>query len=425
MRELLMIAYLFPPLGGGGVQRSVSFARELTRLGWRCTVLSAGEDARYWAHDPSLLARLPPEVERHPVSEGLLGWSAQQLRRAVPASLRRGFDRAVFFPDRQITWLPAALGAARRLMADHRFAAIYSTGSPWTDHLLAMRLSRESGLPWVADYRDPYTGNQTFRAATPLHARLHRALESRLHREAALVIANTEENLRALRRAFPNTAPKSLALPNGYDEEDFEHLEAAPPRADGRRAIGYGGSFYPGYGPERFFALLRQALDDRLAAALALTFIGKTELGAALSALPPALACEELGYLAHGETLARLAAVDATLLLLPPGPDQGPSGWVPQKLYPYLRLGKPILALCPEGEAATLVRSAGGGSTVIDPDAPDAARTLRAWLEKLAQGELAALRPDPEVVRRFDRRALARRLADELERLASSERGRI
>jgi hypothetical protein len=91
---------------------------------------------------------------------------------------------------------------------------------------------------------------------------------------------------------------------------------------------------------------------------------------------------------------------------------------VPQKLYVYLRLGRPVLAICPPGEAADLVAAAGGGSLVVDPADPEGHLALRPWLERLARGELAGLAPDPAVVRRFDRRVLAERLAQALGGLA-------
>lgn len=418
MKAVVIIAYLFPPAGGGGVQRTLGFVKHLPRHGWRPLVVAA-DQPRYWAKDESLLADVPPEAEVHRVADP--GWlrPLDLVRRFLPGEARRALDGLAYVPDRQIGWLPLALAQGLLLGKRHRAQAIFSTSTPYTDHLVGLGLHRALGLPWVADFRDPWTQNQTFAPATPAHAAAHRTLERMVYADADLIVANTALNRAALYRDFPATRDKTIHLPNGWDGDDFAGLVLRPRRPP-PFVFGYAGSFYPGYGPEHLFALLGKLkdADPALAQKVGLRFFGQT----GKMAVPPWLEphTEVYGYLERSQAIAGLADCDASLVMIPPEPS--PSGWVPQKLYQALRLGRPILALVPEGEVASLVRAAGGGSLVLDPTSPDAASSLARWLRARLEGPGPNF--DAQVVARFDRANQARTLAEQLDRLVAARPGR-
>lgn len=411
-----MVAYAFPPLGGGGVHRTLSFVRHLLSHGWRSTVITAGEDTTYWAMDESLLSRVPSEVRVVRVREGPLGTGARWTRRLVPPAVRPQLDRMIFFPDRYAPWVPNALAEALRVSRATRFDALYSTGGPWSDHLVALALEHLRRLPWVADFRDPWTQSSFFEAATPLHARAHRALEQKVYERADGIVLNTASHVIMVERDFPAARRKTILIPNGWEPEELAGLGSPEPKRR-RKQIVYAGSFYPGRGPERFYALLRGALRAStrpdLMRRLAIDFYGKTEQG---EAIPPDLRAliTEHGYVSQREALEALARADATLVVMPEGQR---TGFIPGKLYNQLRIGRPILAVTPPGDTADLVREADGGSLVLDPSRADGETRLARWLEALVQDELTPV--DPTVASRFDRRTLAARLAAELDRVAS------
>lgn len=411
MRPVLMIAYLFPPAGGGGVQRTLGFVKHLPRHGWRPIVVAA-DQPKYWARDESLLLDIPPEAEVHRIADP--GWlrPLDLFRRFLPGEVRRALDGLAYVPDRQVGWLPLAFPQALLLARRHRVEAIFSTSTPYSDHLLGLALSRALKKPWIADFRDPWTQNQTFHAATPAHRAAHLALERTVYRQADLIIANTALNRSALYTDFPETREKTIHLPNGYDEDDYRGL-VLPKRKPPPWVLGYAGSFYPGYGPEPLFELLEQLRrsEPNLAAQVGLRFFGQTGAMNVPEWLRPRT--QVFGYLEKAQAIAGLGDCDASLVLVPT--DVRPSGWVPQKLYQALRLGRPILALVPEGEVASLVRAAGGGSLALDPTTPDAATTLARWLRARLEGPGAPL--DPTVVARFDRARLSQTLAENLDRL--------
>ena len=412
MREVLVIAYLFPPLGGGGVQRTLGFVRHLPANGWRPTVICAGDDATYWARDPTLMRRVPLEATVVRVPAGWPGSAARWTRRLVPHAYRRAFDQFVFVPDRQVPWGPNALQAGLRIAERGRFAALYSTGSPWTNHMVAMAIKARTGLPWIADFRDPWTQNMTFSTASGAHAALHRRLENLVYRHADRIVANTPGHMRAVQAAFAASYDKTTFIPNGYAESDFAKCRH-PIASRDPVLLGYAGSFYPGHGPEALLDMLRQARPH--APPFRLRFIGNTQLGDQPADAGLDDITEDLGYLTQAQMLDRLAECHATIVTMPGQPR--PTGVVPQKLYMYLRLGRPMVAILPPGDAADLVREAGDQHLLQDPVALDGDAAAD-WLHQLAADRVPGVPVGSLVVRRHARDVLTQRLAGLLHDIA-------
>lgn len=407
MKRLLVIAWFFPPMGGGGVQRTLSFVRHLSALGWRITVLTTDAPERYWAQDPGLLERVPASVEVVRVGDRALSLARRVVRRAAPERVRRDVDRLLDLPDRQATWRPYAIREGRRLLQAERFDAIYSTSAPWSAHLVAHALARRARVRWVADFRDPWTLNQTFRPATRAHARWAEAWEARILRDADVVLTNTPKNAAALQARFTDRRAHVEALPNGWEADETEGL--GPPSAEGPLTIGYAGSFYAGYQPDAFYRHLLAAFTEApaLRSTVRVRMCGRTEQAQAAAAAGLADVVEERGYLPQRAALEHLAKSHAVLLTLP---DAADSGWVPQKLYVYLRLDRPVIAVLPPGEARDILERAGGRQLVLAPDARDGGPRLAAFLRELGPRRTAPAGYGREVVQAYDRARLAARL---------------
>jgi hypothetical protein len=209
-RRALVIAYFFPPLAGVGVQRSLKFVTYLPDSGWEPVVI-APRDPAYWLVDPGSLARLPAglEVHRsflyeparlHRTLSRLAGrgrrTTAQRLTATGDGSPRgaaRTFARwawlaavrTLTFPDEQMTWIPWAVRSTVRAHRSRPAHAIYSSASPVTAHLVAGLAKRRTGLPWIADFRDPWIGN-SFLRAIPAAPAPRRALDRRVGRPGRL-----------------------------------------------------------------------------------------------------------------------------------------------------------------------------------------------------------------------------------------------
>lgn len=395
-RRVLLTAYHFPPLGGGGVLRVLKLARYLSATGWSPEVLCA-DDPAYQPRDPAKLAeadcpifRVP--ARRPPSLARLLG--LRRGRSGKPSPIRREgnqartglYQRLVALgalPDLYRPWVRPARSAAAALVNQRGYDLLWTTAPPFSTLLVGSHLKRLFGLPWVVDLRDCWTPGPFFAPPTAAHRALHRRWESRILRAADAVIVATPGMAELYRRAYPDLDRRLRVITNGYDEADFSDLSIPPTTGEGRRRIGYAGSFYGPRRPDAFLQALA-AVAERRVDAPRFVQIGSAggEAEAALAAFArshPEL-IERRGGLPHDRTLAELAACDLLLLVI--GRQPGASSILTGKLFEYLRLGKPLLACCPPGDAADLIETLGAGVVAPPDDASAVARSLESLLDK-------------------------------------------
>lgn len=229
MRRVLMVSYYFPPLGGIGSLRALKFATYLPEFGWEPTVLAPRHGAYY--RDPSLL--FPEEkvartgsLELSRLGKRALGAGGSDTQPAgVGPFLRRVrglVRRFVYRPDAQVGWYPFAVAVGRRVLRERRFDAVFSSSFPITAHLVARRLHRDTGLPWVAEFRDPWT--DVANPGDPLRRRDQR-LERALASEAAAVVVPSP----AWGALFRGKGARVVeVITNGYDPADIPPCQPPP-----------------------------------------------------------------------------------------------------------------------------------------------------------------------------------------------------
>jgi len=442
LKKLLYIAYFFPPIGGAGVQRSLKFVRYLPEHGWEPTVITAR--ARYWMEDAALLAELVPRTRirrarflggalvhgRPPRLRGDPGAAAEGGPHSIPtphvapspsapispeasaggqrstARIRmlRSLSGALLVPDPYLGWaLPAWRLAAAELRAGS-YDAILTTSSPDSTHLIGHSLRRRFGIPWVADFRDPWTRRLSFAPPTPLHLRLHRAMEAACLRQADRVVVTNEETAEDFRRLHRLDAPgKIVVIMNGYDEEDFTKattwLETQPAPGDAscpahlRAGILHAGQLNPERPITPFLRGLRLWIDRNPGQAhrASTVFLGahydRDRAAVRQNSLEDFVRFEPPRT--HLESVAALLRCRA-LLLLEQNSERG-ALILPGKVFEYLRSGRPILALVPSGGAADrFVRSRHAGVTMSGADPAEVAAGIDAVLQRADASESVA-----------------------------------
>src|SRR3954470_3068339 len=164
MRRGLIVAYYFPPLGGAGSLRISALATHLPEYGWEATVLAPRNGAYYRDLEISFPERLvirTPSIELSRTGKRLLRTGGSDVVPAKPGGTRvaaRSAARsALYFPDAQVGWYAPALFTARRALRERHFDAIFSSSFPITAHLIARRLHRWMDVPWIAEFRDPWS----------------------------------------------------------------------------------------------------------------------------------------------------------------------------------------------------------------------------------------------------------------------------
>ena len=407
-RRVLMLAYYFPPLAGGGVQRTLKHVKYLPRHGFDPIVVTS-RGVGHRLRDPSLCSEIPagtPVLRPRELPLHLVKWGVESLSRR--AGIPTGAGRYVGWPDEFAGWAPGALAASLAAVRRYRPDVIYSTSSPVSGHLVALALKRLTGLPWVADFRDAWTTNPE---GLRRFGRLSRALERRIVREASCIVV-VDETIDLL--GVPAGDPRLVVIRNGVDREDLP--------APGARAgepvfrLAHVGMLYGARDAapvlEALRSLIGRGVVDR--DRVELRIVGDARLEPdAVGTVP----LSRRGYVDHREALAEMAAADALLLYQPPG-WRASTG----KVFEYLATGRPILCVASRDNlAARFVGELDAGICAEPDDQPAIEDALRRLYEAWSAGQLrSSERVREEALRRFSRDSLARELADVLEAARSA-----
>ena len=338
MRKLLIIAYAFPPFPAPGSARAWRFYKYLPEFGYETHILTASRP------DEPL-----PRVTFVP---------------PPPTSFPELVLRKFFFPsDDDVLWILPAIAAAKRLLAETPMDAVLSTIPPIHDHTIAYALKKRSGLPWIADYRDPVVGNP-FRTSKGLPGWVDRAMDRRFFRTADLLLTVTDRIEAEWVQNHPEVAGKTAVLWNGFDPD--EHIVPKPIPLRSHRVLAHIGSFYGGRNP-----VVPLASIDRLIGCgvldpvrLRLRFIGPLE---------PAIRSKNqrlfdqltaLGCLECSPPIPRAQALEAMMeadqLMIADNNDSNIGHTVPAKLFEYIRVGRPILALTAFGSPVERILALSG-----------------------------------------------------------------
>lgn len=348
------------------------------------------------------------------------------MRRLARRASRQ--TRWLLFPDIHVGWSLSAIPAGRRIVREPGIDAVLSTSPPKTTHRIAAALSRDSAVPWVADYRDSWLDLPHLRLDRPA-VRARHALDvryaNRLMRQASLITTVSEPLAADLHRRHPERTVE--VIPNGMDLERLETLPEAPPLVSGaaresRFVVSYTGNFFGRQSPQTFLAGLEALLERRpeLADHLAVRFVGRLKAQDHARIDGNEQLCrvvERVDFLPWAEVLAEQRAADLLFLYVAPG--RGSAGVFTGKVFEYVAAARPILALVPhDNVAAQLVRDAGTGIVVDPEDVQAIAAALEHELDEWAgHGRHDAVVPGP-VLESISRERQAARLAELLRGLA-------
>lgn len=428
MRRILFIAYHFPPIGGGAVQRNVGFARYLGRFGYTPVVITGpGGGDHYWAPaDEELGATIGGGAEVHRVA----GPTPPPLGR-----LRARVDRLL---DRRGPWLDWWIEGAIEVGAQVAPTCdlVYASLEPYRTADAATEIARLTGLPWVADLQDPWALDEMRKSMSALHHAndtrvMHRGLSS-----AAAIVMNVPEAAKRVRRRFPDLADRvTPAITNGFEPEDF--FGDAPKRDDDvfrivhtgylhtelglrhrerrrlRRLIG--GSYCDVDILTRSHYFLRQAVDRLIEADPSIAGSIEVHLAGVLNDADRAVAegadyFRMHGYLPHPSTVELIRSADLLFLPMQELAGGARAGLTPGKTYEYVASGRPMLAAVPPGDTRDLLVETGTARICSPSDVAAMTTILREQVEKWLRGE-----PQPpvneEVVARYERHELTRNLA--------------
>ncbi len=380
MEKLLIISYHFPPDSAIGAVRPAKFAKYLPEFGWEpiiCTV----DEKYYESCDASKLEEPLREITMYRVNPlpGPLQLYSGIRSRSTPATApdreaathemsRPGFSKRFIssllrLPDEHQGWIFSIAAHGRRILKAHGISVFMTSGPPMSTHLGGLLLKKMTGAHWIADFRDPWTTMQEWKAdafRSDAALRIERWLEGKTVSAADGIITTAPSVTRYFQSLLPGKERgKVITITNGYDDCDFQGL----PGDDGANPPGmrltHAGSLYLGRNPEPLFGALRNLISRGAIGSceVRVDFIGDPHYsGAPLSAMVQKYELSHTvslpGKMPFRECFQRLVDSRGLLLLA-----QGQPQEIPGKVFDYLRLNKPTLAITDEGDTRDLLRA--------------------------------------------------------------------
>lgn len=408
-RRALMVAFHFPPqAGSSGIQRTLNFVKHLPASGWQPTVLSAHPRA-YEECSSDLLSQIP-------VATKIMRPFALDAARHL--SFKKKYLDVTALPDRWSSWWLGGALAGWREIRSARPELIWSTYPIASAHLIGATLHRLTGLPWVADFRDPMLSPSY--PSGRLQRRLWEGIEAYAIRNAQFCVFTTERVQRAFQTRYPVHAAKCVVIENGYDEQVFAGAQATRVGVSPDQfLLLHSGVIYPQErSPAALFEAVKRIVEQGLLprAALKVRFRAARHESevlalARLHGIDDIVECAP--PIPYADAISEMLGSD--VLLVFQGSSFNPQ--IPAKIYEYLRTGRAILGLIDfEGDTARKLATF-KGVELADIESADqvAERLLKLHARFVATGGNDISHDNIEQIKQYSREDQARLLAEVLD----------
>lgn len=406
MKRVLIITYYWPPSGGSGVQRWLKMSKYLPEYGWQ-PVIYTTENAEYPIVDHSLEKDVAPEAEviRRPIMEPynlykkFLGVKKSETVKAgfiKEKGAKKGWRDNLsvwirgncFIPDARCWWVKPSVKYLKEYLRKYPVDAIISTGPPHSMHLIAMKLKEALGIPWIADFRDPWTEIDYYDELhlTKWADRKQHKLEHQVLTKADRIVTVSWNWARGLGRLGNRNV---RIIQNGYDWI-FDPTEKRVPLSEEFSLTHLGV-----IGPARNAPVLWQALKELKSEingfdkALKIKLVGQVDQSVAMNLTACGLMenTELITHVPHDEVKQIQESSQVLLLLVNNAPNA--KGILTGKLYEYLASGRPILAIGPEdGDAARLLSETKAGVAVGFEDKEKMKEVIKELYQKYLENNL-------------------------------------
>ena len=369
----MVVTYYWPPSGGPGVQRILKFCKYLPEFGWEPIVLTV-KNGDY----PNLDYSLEQEVEDLNIrviktktfelfnlyklivgKKSLPSFELNQSKKGFLSIISRWLRINCFIPDARKGWIPYGVTAGRDLLTKENIKLIFSSGPPHSLHFIAKKLKEESKIPWVADFRDPWTDLFYLEG----YNRLKYSEAADLRKEmqilsSADIITTVSPSIHILLMG-KNLRNNVEIITNGYDENDFLGIESKD-YTKNSLIISYVGSMAKSQIPKSFFMAMCELKKKNIP--IKIQFIGNVHPEAVLliEKLEITDQINFIGYVSHNEAIKYMSASNYLLLVVPNTSNN--KGIITGKVFEYLRSKSPVICIAPtDSDVAKIIHETQGG----------------------------------------------------------------
>lgn len=428
MKKVLIITYYWVPAGGVAVQRFLKFTKYLRDYGWEPVILTV-QDGSYPYTDESLQDQVPEGIQVHrtktfepfEIYNLLRGQRGKTVPLAVATSSDKsffqklsGYIRANFFlPDARRGWKPYAVRKASELIEAGGIDAIITTGPPHSTHLIGQKLKSKYKLPWLADFRDPWTEifNNKYLPFSKVSIAKDKAYEASVLRDCDVAVVIGE----GMKTVFPEVyKSKMQVITNGYDEGDFDkNLKVQTDKFRMR----YIGNLFSNQDVPRLWSAISELRGENaeFKKDFELEITGKAD--EALSKSITAMSIKDCvvftPFVPHSEAIRRMQTASLLLSVIPDVENN--KLIITGKIFEYIGAGRPIFLVGPSDcDAARIVAISQSGAIHGYDDKEKMKQTLLHQYELFKNGKNESLTSYKE---KYSRKNLTGELASILDSL--------
>lgn len=427
MKILLITNNFPPPKNTGRAVRMDMRVNFLMEQGWKPVVLKLDRESGDYLYGTAC-----GRIKVYRVADPLVRFRKSYIKERIPrdgskenvSEIKEILSR-LFFSDRYVRWIVPLVMKARDVIENEKVDVIYSMSYPGSLHMSALVLKRIEGLPWIAEFRDPLAAHPFFKSTSFSCRRLfYKILEKMIVQNADIVVyyhgAPMEENY--FYKTYPLFQDKIKRLPfAGFDFKKFENIT---PKRFSQFTITYGGTIYT------------QEIDAMISFLEALCMFKEkhrlssrdirlnllSDLNQQIDSMIKQLRLDSVvhvGKRPYDEYLQVLKGSNLLLLLIPTV--EGYQNSVPLKVWDYIGVRKPILALLPRGwKAAKLVESKKLG-IVVDPENQEKIASVLEEFYFSKDKSLSIFSPSQEFLNSLDARKVQKMFCGLLDEITSSE----
>lgn len=450
-KNVLFIAYHFPPIGGSGVQRSLKYVKYLPANGYN-PIVATVKDGHNFAYDYGMLKEIPQGTKVYRSNSGEMLWLREVIENAnnlliklkspfnkndlhsddtakennvksegdetIKDKIFRYLEFNYYIPDTKIRWYKHAIKDIRsRILKENTIDVIYSTSAPYTDHLVALEIKKRINKPWVADFRDPWIGNDSIMSRySNERIQKEKDMELEVITLADVVINVTDPITNMYKKRYPQFKEKFITITNGFDGGDKDSITISENK---KFKISYAGLLDSSRTPKSLILALENILNKNpeICEDLVVDFTGyvSDDLKSMISSSKVANNININSYVEHKDILNIMANSNINLIILPDIEES--KGVFTGKIFDYILAERPILGIMPEdGVAAKLINENNIGLAVNHSDID----RIEDFIIKEYTKYKNCVDVNTDSIKKcsqFDRRNLTKQLADVFNRL--------